>query len=121
MTYLSSFWAASSFQVGFSCRGAGLRAAQSRLFRCWFSLRSFLFCSISRLKQPDLPLSFLGQQSVLPICFPLRVFLPQGPFAHRIPARVLSGRFLRVSSTLFGPEFSISGSAHFLLLWFIRH
>jgi hypothetical protein len=38
---LSSF-RASSFQVGFSYRGAGLRVAQSRPFRCWFSLHSFL-------------------------------------------------------------------------------
>jgi hypothetical protein len=39
---------------------------------------------------------------------------PPVPFAHRIPARMLSGRVLRTSSMLFGLEFSSSGSASFL-------
>jgi hypothetical protein len=39
---LFSFRAASPSQVGFSFRGADLHAAQTRMFRCWTSLRSFL-------------------------------------------------------------------------------
>jgi hypothetical protein len=66
---LSSFSAASSFHVGFSCRGVGLRAAQSRPFRCWFSLHSFL----QLVRFPGwnglICSSFLGQQSAAPDLF----------------------------------------------------